>query len=107
MRKIMLALLLTTATVTAHAETGTLRQEVGNRVSENLPAIPPELVESLSQYQNTRGATFLGWLRDGSLLISTRFGDTSQVHRVSRPLGMREQLTFHREPVRGTVGPAG
>ncbi len=103
MRKIMLALLLTTATVTAHAETGTLRQEVGNRVSENLPAIPPELVESLSQYQNTRGATFLGWLRDGSLLISTRFGDTSQVHRVSRPLGMREQLTFHREPVRGTV----
>lgn len=102
MRKYLLALFLAAGATAARAGTDPLREEVGNRVSENLPAIPAELVESLSQYQNTRGATFQGWLADGSLLVSTRFGDTAQVHRVSRPLGMREQLTFYREPVRGT-----
>ena len=34
-----------------------VREEVGNRVSENIPAIPPALVEQLNRYQNTRGAT--------------------------------------------------
>ena len=27
--------------------------------------------------------------------------DTAQAHRVCQPLGMREQLTFHKEPVAG------
>lgn len=84
------------------------RLATGNRVSENVPEIPPELIESLNRYQNTRGASFQGWLADGSLLISTRFGDTAQVHRIERPLGAREQVTFYREPVRGVkVRPGG
>ncbi len=83
------------------------RIESGNRISENLPEIPAELIDGLNRYQNTRGATFQGWLEDGSLLVSTRFGDTAQVHRVERPLGMREQLTFHREPVRGVAARPG
>ncbi len=48
---------------------------------------------------NSRGASFVDWLPDGSLLIATRFGDTEQLHRVATPLGAREQLTFFREPV--------
>lgn len=84
------------------------RIEIGNRISENVPEIPPELIESLNRYQNTRGASFHGWLDDGSILIGTRFGDTAQVHRVERPLGAREQVTFYREPVRGVaVRPGG
>jgi dipeptidyl aminopeptidase/acylaminoacyl peptidase len=84
------------------------RVEAGNRISENVPEIPPELIESLNRYQNTRGASFQGWLDDGSILIGTRFGDTAQVHRVERPLGAREQVTFYREPVRGVaVRPGG
>ncbi|MBK8167001.1 MAG: S9 family peptidase [bacterium] len=79
------------------------RIEAGNRISENLPEIPPDLIESLNRYQNTRGASFQGWLDDGSILIGTRFGDTAQVHRVERPLGAREQVTFYREPVRGVA----
>ena len=75
------------------------REEVGNRISENVPAAPAELLERLNQYQNTRGASFSGWLPDGSLVIGTRFGETNQAHRVRMPLGMREQLTFHPEPV--------
>ncbi len=75
------------------------REQVGSRTSENIPAIPPELVERLSRYQNTRGANLAGWLHDGSLLVTTRFGETNQVHRVAQPLGMREQLTFYPEPL--------
>ncbi|MFH1600595.1 MAG: prolyl oligopeptidase family serine peptidase [Pseudomonadota bacterium] len=75
------------------------RIEAGNRISESLPDVPAELVERLNRYQNTRGASFSGWLPDGSLAISTRFGETSQVHRVREPLGMREQITFYNEPL--------
>jgi dipeptidyl aminopeptidase/acylaminoacyl peptidase len=81
------------------------RVEVGNRVSENLPEVPAELVERLDRYQNTRGASFAGWLEDGSLVVTTRFAETNQAHRVRTPLGMREQLTFYREPI-NAVGTA-
>src|SRR5688500_3514036 len=74
------------------------REQVGNRTSENIPAIPAELTERLSRYQNTRGATFAGWSGD-CLLISTRFAETAQAHRVCQPMGMREQLTFYPEPL--------
>lgn len=79
------------------------REVVGNRTSEGIPAIPPELVERLNRYQNTRGANVAGWTKDGCLLVSTRFAETSQAHRVCTPLGMREQLTFYPEPVAGLV----
>ena len=83
------------------------RIERGNRVTEHVPEIPAELVERLNRYQNTRGAAVDGWTRDGCLLVSTRFAETSQVHSVCQPLGMREQLTFHPEPVaQVTAAPA-
>lgn len=76
-----------------------VREHTGNRVSENLPAIAPALLERLERYQNTRGASLGGWTGEGCLLIATRFAETQQAHRVCEPLGMREQLTFHREPL--------
>ena len=76
------------------------RIETGNRITENIPTIPPELIEQLNRYQNTRGASLAGWTKDGCLLVSTRFAETGQAHRVCTPMGMREQLTFHPEPVR-------
>ena len=78
---------------------GVVREEQGNRISENLPAIPPALIEQLNRYQNTRGASFGGWTRDGCVLLGTRFAETTQAHRVCTPMGMREQLTFYPEPV--------
>jgi len=74
------------------------REEVGNRISENIPAPPAELLEQLNRYQNTRGANFAGWSGNDAILVTTRFGETNQVHVVRQPLGMREQLTFYREP---------
>lgn len=77
------------------------RKHVGNRVSENVPDIPGDLLERLNRYQNTRGAALAGWTKEGCLLIGTRFAETNQAHRVCQPLGMREQLTFYPEPVAG------
>lgn len=92
----------------AHAQTPTaprqvVRQEQGNRVSENVPAIADALREQLNRYQNTRGASVVGWTRDNCVLISTRFAETVQAHRVCQPLGMREQLTFYPEPLNNIV----
>ena len=89
------ALLLAHAPAAADVQ----RTEVGNRISENIPAIPPELLEQLNRYQNTRSATFAGWTKDGCVMIATRFAETAQAHRVCTPLGMREQLTFYPEPI--------
>jgi dipeptidyl aminopeptidase/acylaminoacyl peptidase len=103
------ALLGFVCTLPAFAQTPTVanvvREEVGNRISENIPAIPAELIERLNRYQNTRGAGVAGWTKNGCLLIGTRFAETNQVHRVCQPLGMREQLTFYSEPV-GGISPA-
>jgi dipeptidyl aminopeptidase/acylaminoacyl peptidase len=76
-----------------------VREEAGQRISENIPAVPPAMLERLGRYQNTRGSSFGGWLADGGMLVVTRFAETNQAHRVRMPLGMREQLSFYREPI--------
>jgi len=99
MRSLLLLFLLLSLPALAIGPLPVTREEQGSRISENVPAVPDELIERLNRYQNTRGASFSGWLADGSLLVNTRFGETNQAHRVRAPLGMREQLTFYREPV--------
>lgn len=70
--------------------------------TESVPVVPRELADRLQQYQNVRSAAFRGWAPDGNgILVATRFGDTSQLHRVYVPGGRREQITFLREPVDG------
>lgn len=78
------------------------RQEFGNLVVQGVPEIPDSLRAELARYQNTRSARLLGWMGEG-VLIATRFGDTTQLHRLARPLGMRRQVTFFSEPVVGAV----
>jgi hypothetical protein len=77
------------------------RVERGSLVLENVPEIPAEISARLEQYQNTRSAGVASWLHDGGMLITTRFGDTNQVHRLRQPMGARQQLTFFQEPVTG------
>ena len=79
-----------------------VRTEVGNLVLEDVPEIPEALKERLIQYQNVRSASFRDWQPDGSgIMISTRFGETSQFHFVENPMGMRKQITFFNEPIGG------
>lgn len=75
----------------------------GNVILEGIPEIPVQLIERIDRYQNVRSARFQGWSTDGSFLISTRFGDVSQIHMVSAPGGARRQLTFFSEPTRGAT----
>ncbi|MBE0644794.1 MAG: S9 family peptidase [Bacteroidetes bacterium] len=66
-----------------------------------VPPVPQNLVERTNQYQNVRSAGVLDWDPAGGMYISTRFGNTAQVHHVAMPGGARRQLTFFEEPVSG------
>ena len=68
-------------------------------VVDGVPAVSADVFAQLRRYQNTRAARLLDWM-DGGVLVATRFGDTTQLHHVAEPLGMRAQLTFFDEPVR-------
>jgi dipeptidyl aminopeptidase/acylaminoacyl peptidase len=80
----------------------------GNLVMEDVPEIPAEIVDSLNRYQNVRAANFQGWQEDSSgVLISTRFADVDQLHRVDKPGGARHQVTFYKEPIAGITSQPG
>ncbi|MBK3519571.1 S9 family peptidase [Carboxylicivirga marina] len=67
---------------------------------EDIPEIPEEIKSRIQQYQNTRSASFADWLPDDKgILITTRFGNTAQLHKVAQPEGARNQITFFDEPV--------
>ncbi|HVJ83825.1 MAG TPA: hypothetical protein VNC50_22350, partial [Planctomycetia bacterium] len=67
-----------------------------------VPAISSDIADRLAQYQEFRTASFLGWAPDGKgILISTRFGNVAQLHRVYEPGGRREQVTWFAEPATG------
>ncbi|WP_017672009.1 prolyl oligopeptidase family serine peptidase [Blastomonas sp. AAP53] len=76
-------------------------RQVGSARLENVPAIPQDIRDAVQRYQNYREARFQDWLPDGSMLITTRFGSTFQVHHVTAPGSARRQLTYYNEPVGG------
>ena len=76
--------------------------------ADGIPPVPLELAQRTRPYMEFRSAGFAGWnARDRSMLISTRFGDTNQLHRVAMPMGDRQQLSFEIEPVGGSWSPTG
>ena len=78
-------------------------------VATGIPKIPRAIAEAVGAYSEARSATVLDWHpRERSLLVSTRFGDTPQVHAVRGPGAARRQLTFFRDRVgAATYPPAG
>lgn len=93
-----LALFAAAAVALAGPAAGQIRTE-GALVYDQAPPAPPALMADLLRYQGARSATFQDWLDDGSILILTRFAQTTQVHRVVSPGADRTQLTFFGEPV--------
>jgi dipeptidyl aminopeptidase/acylaminoacyl peptidase len=78
---------------------GALRPTENLKV-EGIPDISLDLVDSVRLYTEARGASALDWHpTDRSMLVSTRFGNSNQVHRVAMPGGARYQVTFYQEPV--------
>ncbi len=73
-----------------------------NLIVEGIPPIPASIVKTVERYTDFRSAVLASWHpHRKEMLISTRFGETSQVHQVKSPLGYRQQLTFFPERVSG------
>jgi dipeptidyl aminopeptidase/acylaminoacyl peptidase len=72
-----------------------------NLVIEGIPALPSSLIDEVNAYTESRGAGFCSWhpLKK-EILITTRFGNSNQIHHLEFPGGARTQLTFFNEPVR-------
>jgi dipeptidyl aminopeptidase/acylaminoacyl peptidase len=71
-----------------------------NLAVESVPAIPASLAASVERYSNYRGANIASWHPERrEMLISTRFADVPEIHRVKMPAGERSQLTFYPDPV--------
>jgi len=69
-------------------------------VVEGAPGIPENVAEAVRRYGEYRSAAFLDWHpAERSLLISTRFAETPQLHLVGAPGAARRQLTFYRDAV--------
>lgn len=70
--------------------------------ADGIPAVPRALADATRPYLEARSVSFLGWHpQRRSALISTRFGNVSQVHEVAMPMGMRRQVTFEADTIAG------
>jgi len=73
-----------------------------NLVGEGIPSIPSTLSETVGRYTEFRGAGLQDWHPTRrEMLVTTRFADTNQIHRVRFPGGARTQLTFFPDRVLG------
>lgn len=99
MTLLRLALVFALALPPAAAEV----REVGTLRLDGVPEIPPEVSERAAPYAQVRSAGLWAFEPDGSLLIGTRFGETTQLHRVRGPGMDREQLTFFADRVNGAL----
>jgi dipeptidyl aminopeptidase/acylaminoacyl peptidase len=89
-------LVIACAAVAAQAPT---RVEQGNLIYDGIPAAAMSAPASLARWQESRGASLLGWLADGSVLASMRVGDTAQLQRVGTALAAPASLTRDIEPI--------
>ncbi len=102
------AVILTLAGCQPNAKTGAGAnikgaKDRGEYVVVGVPEIKPGVRERMLQYLNVRSAALSDTNDDAQslreILITTRFGNTAQLHKVAQPGGARTQLTFYDEPV--------
>jgi dipeptidyl aminopeptidase/acylaminoacyl peptidase len=107
-RPLAIILACALAPTAAFAQASDVVERPAALIADGLPAIPAAMAAETRPYMEFRTAGFAGWnAADRSMLISTRFGNTAQIHRVATPMGAREQLSFEVEPVGGRWSPAG
>jgi dipeptidyl aminopeptidase/acylaminoacyl peptidase len=109
MKPATLALLLVASLVLVRpltAQIDAAYQPASSLVLEHIPPVPMALVEKAAPYSESRSAIFEDWTPgDRSVLISTRFGATAQIHKVAQPMGARTQLTFFPDRVSRALYP--
>lgn len=92
-------LVLTVAAIPAFAEEPSIRPN-DNLVLNGIPPIPVSIPEKGRKYTEYRQAKFASWSPSArTMLILTRFAETTQVHLVKMPGGERKQLTFFPDRV--------
>ena len=73
-----------------------------NLIVDGIPEIPAAIADDVRRYTESRSAGFANWHpQRREMLISTRFGNTAQIHELKMPGGARKQLTFFNEPIGG------
>jgi hypothetical protein len=71
-------------------------------VADGIPPVPDELAERTRPYMEFRTAGFTAWdPQTRGMAITTRFGNVPQIHHVSRPMGMRRQISFEADAISG------
>src|SRR5207248_307366 len=83
---VWLAAVLLAASLSVGQASNAVIKPSDNLVVEGIPPIPLAIAEHANRYTEVREAAFYDWhptQRD--MLISTRFGDTNQVHEVKMP----------------------
>jgi dipeptidyl aminopeptidase/acylaminoacyl peptidase len=69
-------------------------------VIQGAPPVPAELAAAARRYRNGRAADLQAWNpRRREIVITTRFGETVQIHRLRAPGSDRRQLTFFDDDV--------
>jgi dipeptidyl aminopeptidase/acylaminoacyl peptidase len=69
-------------------------------VAEGIPPVPKTLADRTRPYLEFRTASFAAWHPvKRSMLITTRFGNTPQVHEVKAPGADRTQLSFEEDRI--------
>jgi dipeptidyl aminopeptidase/acylaminoacyl peptidase len=92
-------LVLTAAGFSAFAQEPSIRPN-DNLILNGVPPIPISIAERARKYTEYRQAKFASWSPSArTMLILTRFAETTQVHLVKMPGGERKQLTFFADRV--------
>ena len=103
MNRMLLLALLLVVSLTAFAADPPAKPPLSpadNLVVDGIPPIPGELPEQVGRYTESRAATMQDWHPTrAEILITTRFGDTNQIHQLTQPGGARTQLTFFPDRV--------
>ena len=97
---LLAAALLLPPSLHAQAAPAAVVAPTENLVVDGVPPIPATIAAEVRRYTESRSASVADWhpVRR-ELLVSTRFANTPQIHRVAMPMGARTQLTFFDEPV--------
>ncbi|HMT29405.1 MAG TPA: hypothetical protein PKD91_09020, partial [Bacteroidia bacterium] len=86
------------------AQNGSLIKPAENLIVKNIPDLNSSLATEVRKYTESRSAGPVDWhpLRR-EILMTTRFGNTNQLHYLKSPGSARTQLTFFEEPVGNAV----
>ena len=72
-----------------------------NLRAEGVPPIPAALAKKIGLYTEFRPKGFTGWHPvKREMLVATRAGNSTQMHRLAAPMAKLEQLTDFPDPVR-------